>query len=161
MAALPFRTAPVRRLLPCLALAAASTQAADHPCAAVAAPDARLACYDRAFPPHDGATRGGATHDAAGRSDFGFTAAEVRTRAAHSATSDEPRAVAMTVVAVREEATGRFVATMDNGQVWAQTEADSRVRPRAGHAVTIKRGVLGSYLLVTDKGVGTRVRRIE
>lgn len=138
-------------------VAAATAAAADHPCAAIPAPAERLACYDQAFPPHAAA----AARPAAATRDFGFTAEEVRARSERPTATEAPRALETVVRSLRRTSTGKFVATMENGQVWAQTEIDSRARLKAGSKVRIEHGAFGSYLLVTPDGIGTKVRRIE
>lgn len=153
----------VRRSLLWLMLVPGAVQAAAHPCAAVPEPGARLACYDQAFPPRtpDAPAAPAVPGAKAASVEFGFTAEKVRARSADATREMAPSAVAMTVSSLRRVPTGEFVVTMDNGQVWTQTEINSKARIRAGSAVTIKRGLLGSYRLVTADGIGTSVRRLE
>ena len=55
---------------------------------------------------------------------------------------------------------GDWVATLDNGQVWAQVPTGTRFNLRVGDAVTITPGALGSFLLRKDSGgASVRVRR--
>ena len=56
---------------------------------------------------------------------------------------------------------GKFVVTLDNTQVWAQSEFNSQADVQVGDAITVRRGALGSYLLVTKAGLGTRVMRVK
>ena len=50
--------------------------------------------------------------------------------------------------AVAYDAQGAFIATLDNGQVWHQVNADgSRVRLRVGAKITILPGAMWSYTL--------------
>lgn len=130
-----------------------ATEPAIAECAALADPTARLACYDAVNPPPQPA--------AAAVADFGFTPREVRAKSTPPGSADAPRALQMTVSKLRRKPTGEFVARMDNQQVWEQTELNSGARLQPGSEVTIKRGALGSWLLVTPDGIGTRVRRIE
>ena len=65
----------------------------------------------------------------------------------------------MTAIELRDD--GKFVATLANGQMWAQTELNSRIEVRVGDTVRIRRGALGSYLLSNDAGMATRVRRVR
>ncbi len=55
--------------------------------------------------------------------------------------------------------TGRFIVTLDNGQRWSQTESKPDVTVGIGDEVKIQKSTLGSYTLVTEHGVETRVRR--
>lgn len=140
------------RLLPLLLSVSPILGAAPPPhCATLAEPTARLACYDALWPP------AGVKPAAA---DFGFTREQARVRKGTEGPPD-PKEVRATVVDVRQRPTGEFVATMEGGEVWAQAELNSKARLHPGSVVTIRRGALGSYLLVTPDGIGTRVRRIE
>lgn len=69
-----------------------------------------------------------------------------------------------TITQVEFSQNNRFIVTLDNGQVWRQIEADStkaRFR-KSGEAVTISRGVLGSYNLTLDEhAVLYKVRRLR
>lgn len=71
--------------------------------------------------------------------------------------------ISATVRSVDQSAhVGRWVVTLDNGQVWEQRETgtDAR-RPRAGEQVRIEQAALGSFLLrVPGKGTH-RVRRVR
>ena len=53
------------------------------------------------------------------------------------------------------------MVTLDNAQVWAQSEINSQADVEIGDSVTVRRGALGSYLLVTKAGIGTRVKRVK
>ncbi|MFT4256730.1 MAG: hypothetical protein QM599_07225 [Pseudoxanthomonas sp.] len=153
----------VRRLpLPWLLLAAAPTAfaaaEAAHPCATVADPAARLACYDKAFPPPP------AVHEAATKKavqEFGlekqaaplFNPGQTREDA-------DPERIESRVAKV-DYAGGTRTISLENGQVWTLAEANSRGPLKAGDAVHVRKGLLGSYLLVTPAGVGLRVRRVR
>ena len=56
---------------------------------------------------------------------------------------------------------GVFVVTLDNGQVWLQSERDSRVQLAPKDAVTLRRATLGSWLLSGEQGIAARVRRLR
>jgi hypothetical protein len=56
---------------------------------------------------------------------------------------------------------GRSVMTLDNQQVWRQLAVDKDLLLKPGEAVTISRGVLGSFWLETKQGRGTKVARIR
>jgi hypothetical protein len=74
-----------------------------------------------------------------------------------------PRPVAQPVIGtssvtqVSRTANGRFIATLDNGQVWAQLERDTTAEVQVGDQVTVRKASLGSYMMVTRSGVRTRV----
>lgn len=64
------------------------------------------------------------------------------------------------VVSVSSTPSGDWVATLDNGQAWAQVPTGTRFSLRVGDAVTITPGALGSFLLRKDSGGSSvRVRR--
>ena len=149
------------RFLSLLLFAAPLTIAAATPprCASITEPAPRLACYDALWPP--AAPVATATPASTASTGFGFTPEQARARSTSDATPEAQRVLQATVSSLRQRATGEFVATMDNGQVWVQAEVNSKARLQPGNVVTIRRGVLGYYLLVTPGGIGTRVRRIE
>ncbi|HUL17929.1 MAG TPA: hypothetical protein VLV29_01570 [Steroidobacteraceae bacterium] len=49
--------------------------------------------------------------------------------------------------------------TLDNGQVWTFNASDSRLRP--DDKVRVKRGALGSYLLIAADHHSYHVRRVQ
>ena len=54
---------------------------------------------------------------------------------------------------------GWFVVTLDNGQVWSQTETRPDALVRVGDNITLRKARLGSYTLRTVEGIDTRVKR--
>ncbi len=57
---------------------------------------------------------------------------------------------------------GRALFTLDNSQVWQQLEANGTdVMAKLGDAVTISRGMLGSYWLQMKSGRGCKVTRLR
>lgn len=64
--------------------------------------------------------------------------------------------------AVANNGLGKWVYTLDNGQVWIQTDGTISGRsPRSGQHVVIRRGLLGSFTLTVEDRPGTRVRRLR
>jgi len=63
-----------------------------------------------------------------------------------------PPLTVSTLAAVRYDSQGAFVLTLQNGQVWRQTDAESgmKVRLKIGSRVTVRSGALWSYNLKTD-----------
>jgi len=148
-------------ILAALATSAPGAEERAHRCAAVPEPAERLACYDAEFPPRliDTTPLSAAPPSSSAGRNFGFTPEEAQARAPTG--TRQPREQAMTVASLQRKPTGEFVVHMENGQVWEQTELNSRARLRPGSAVRIKRGAFGSYLLVTPDGIGTSVRRLD
>ena len=119
---------------------------AAHPCASITRDVERLACYDRHFGQPQGHTNG-APPDANAR--------------AEAPATEKNSNITATVTDFERRRDGLFVATLDNGQVWSQSELDSRAELRVGDTVTVRRGALGSHLLITPAGIGTRVKRVR
>jgi hypothetical protein len=51
--------------------------------------------------------------------------------------------------------------TLENGQVWEQTEPEAHLGLAPGDTVTIHRGLLGAFYLSSDKVHGLRVKRLQ
>jgi len=150
----------------------ASTEAGLGACTALDDDAARLACYDRlagfvklgapaastapAAPPMPAPEAA-----AEAVTDFGLSDAAKRARAPEKWREATPDSVVLVVASVRTDQLGRFTATMEDGQVWVQNETKSSATLRPGEQVTIKRGALESYMLVTPRKVATRVRRVR
>jgi len=127
---------------------------AKHPCAHVRDDTDRLACYDQAFGnPAD-------SPEAAPQENFGFKEKEVERRTGKAAEPEAP-SVTAAITSLPRQRDGKFVVTLDNAQVWSQSEINSQADVQIGDAVTVRRGVLGSYLLVTKAGIATRVKRVK
>lgn len=127
-------------LFPLCCVPALVWAAAPHPCATVESDADRLACYDRTFgtpaePKPLPDPPAGKPAELPGR----FTA----------------------LVSKIEWRNGVFVVTLDNGQVWIQSERDSRIQIAAQDTVTIRRGSLGSHLLSGKQGIAARVKRLR
>jgi hypothetical protein len=63
------------------------------------------------------------------------------------------------IASVSHNAEGRWVFTLDNGQVWRQTETRS-FEASPGAAVRITSGAMGSFWIETSKHNWTRVERV-
>jgi hypothetical protein len=94
---------------------------------------------------------------------FGAEKAPDQLTAAKTKVEDtEVRQIEARVTAVRLRPAGEQVLTLDNGQVWAQTEKKDFPRFEVGDVVVIKRAMLGSFLLTLQKGSpSSRVHRIS
>ena len=136
------------------AVTAGSAAEPGHPCASIRDDADRLACYDRAF-------GSPARPEAAPETKFGYTEQEAKRQAGEPREPDGPRSISATVTSLDRSRDGKFVVTLDNAQVWSQSEYNSQADVAIGDTVTVRRGALGSYLLVTKAGIGTRVRRVK
>jgi len=148
-----------------------------HRCSAIDDASQRLACYDAAFGRPAGATTvaitpkpalapaatATATATAAvdpvaqQRAEFGLSDAAKKARDPQQ--SAQAESITDKLATLGQRPTGELVFNLQNGQVWLQIESDSRTRVKAGDTVTIRRGALGSFLLVGPDRMPVRVRR--
>jgi hypothetical protein len=83
-------------------------------------------------------------------------------KARKEAEPELPKQIEAKVTAVRARATGEQILTLDNGQVWEQTESRREPRYEVGDTIIIRRGMLGSFMVTLAKGSPTtRIRRIS
>jgi hypothetical protein len=119
-------------------------------CAAQPDRDRRLACFD--------AEVARLTSPAAKEQNFGTdTGALARQRAEQQA--DDFVEIVANVTSVVARPHGELIVTLDNGQVWSQTQANSRFTLQAGDSVKVKVGALSAYVLVAPSGRATKVTR--
>jgi hypothetical protein len=145
-------------------LVPACAASAQHPCANVVVAQERLACYDAAFPPVAGARSElqdlAAQREAALR-DFGLDKTQLRESEPERMEVLAPGRIQAKIVHVRENGDGRRTVTLDNEQVWLLTEATSRGWLDSGDAITVREAALGSYMLLTPRGIALRARRLR
>jgi hypothetical protein len=65
------------------------------------------------------------------------------------------------VVAVTYKGPEQVRLTLENDQVWEQTEPEAHLGLAPGDTVTIHRGLLGAFYLSSDKVHGLRVQRLQ
>ncbi|ACJ01078.1 hypothetical protein [Rhodospirillum centenum] len=156
------------------AFAGTATAQSLDACRQMQDPQARLACYDRlgpatALPPAESPRVGGirptapsgtyAVPPAVASPEQKFGAENVRQPAGVAAPRpQEIEALTAQVASVRQAGMGRIAVTLSNGQVWRQTET-VRLDLSAGDTVTIERGALGSYNLLTSRT--SRLYKVE
>lgn len=138
-------------------------------CVAIAAPDARLSCYD---------TLAGRSHELEGTAtpsvktiaattpapaaapptdgqNFGLAPAQL-----HPVTTG-PTAIEARIAKITESRTGCPVLVLDNGQTWTFNEVADDARLGPGDSVVIAKAALGSYLLKTASRRSYHVRRAQ
>jgi len=167
----------------CCCATAARTAASDD-CRALSDDAQRLACYDQVFPrtaipaqspktqpaivgsatTQPGASPEGGAHESGQQSsapdpEFGLSEAQRRAGAANTEQAKIRESILATVTDLRQTSGGEFIVTLDNGQVWRQIDLESWSAPQKGDRVRIRRGLLGSFMLVTSKNLATHVRR--
>jgi hypothetical protein len=161
------------------AFSAAAPSAADlaH-CAGIADPAARLACYDAisgnksdgrptaasppgapapaapapALPPAPAAATFSSNPD-----NFGFTEAQRAPAAARAA----PQAITARIAKIVDTPLGQSYAVLDNGQTWVFIDSDQDAGLRPQDPITIKRGTLGAFLLITSSHHSYHVKRTK
>ncbi len=131
-----------------------------HRCAELVDDARRLACYDAEYgKPGKGAAAGAPATLAP------VVQPPTDARLAQDNKLKAPKSVSVTATAsitgLSSLLDGRFKATLDSGEVWTQLEPDKAVVLAVGDKVTIKKALLGSFLLTTPGGVATRVKRVQ
>ena len=121
-------------------------------CASEADEAKRLACYDL----HIGRSKGRQNED------LGVTGELLRQKQKQAGiTAATPADVTAKVATLANRGSGKFVVTLDNGQVWAQQEAPDFTL-QVGDVITLRRGVLGALWMVSPSGrEQVRVQRIK
>ena len=155
------------------ASAATDSQGGLDRCAAIAAPDLRLACYDAlagrsgapataqgplvttggAAPPAAAPVAAPAASPATSTAGFGLPPAQVHEK------PTVPEVVNAIVDSITEDRNRTVTVRLDNGQAWTLSEGDMRLRP--GDRVTIKHGALGSFMMSTPSKHSYHVKRIQ
>jgi hypothetical protein len=102
-------------------------------------------------------------HAATPSSDFGLDPEAVRRKqaAAHPDAPQAPEQIVGRVKSVVTKPRGQYRITLEDGQVWEETQHTGGSPPEAGDSVIIKRGMLGSYFLSRSVGLALRVKRID
>jgi biotin carboxyl carrier protein len=77
------------------------------------------------------------------------------------AAAAKPEKFNSSVTALGSSADGRFIATLENGQQWLQTERDSRIEVKVGDTVSLQPMMFGAYTMVTRTGYSIRVKRLK
>lgn len=138
----------------------AQAQSPGHPCAATEDPEARLACYDAAFPPVASAAGLDDAKREQARRDFGLSTVQKREMASEGERDATPERIEAIVASVSRRGNGQRLVTLDNEQIWLITEVTEKGQLKAGDAVVVRRGVVGNFLLRTPGRVTLRVRRV-
>lgn len=123
---------------------------ASHACGLVIEPAARLACYDRAFPPAPPVVQA-ATQK--GEQQFGLDAKRT------PADNADPEQITSLIVSVQDSRDGQRTITLENGQVW-QLDGSRGVLSE-GDAITLRKAALGSHMAVTPAGLRLRASRLK
>jgi hypothetical protein len=147
-------------------------------CAKIDDPTARLACYDNNIRAVGGNPNsipgqmarpngGGAVLQGGNSAATGFGADDVVARSPQrferGGLSGGPSEINAKVASVNERQPGIYLVTLQSGAQWLFTESGgSGYRaPRKGDSVELKRGALGSYLIVVNSQTPVRVTRVK
>lgn len=134
--------------LPAVASTLPELREAVDACGRISADERRLACFDALVQEQE-------PHEAR------FGRETVRSpQPAPQTDEDEPSGIEAVLVRLDQLPRGERVFYLDNGQVWAET-SPGRSRYRADMTVRVERTPMGGYILSTDRGRATRVRRLE
>jgi hypothetical protein len=93
--------------------------------------------------------------------EFGLTGQQIERRKAPETRERPPESIQARVDQAEQDRYGLWRLTLDNGQVWVQTEAALGARFQSGTVVEIRRGTLGSYVLEMPGRPVIRVRRLQ
>ncbi len=120
-------------------------------CAAQSDQTQRLACFDAlaATLPKIDADR------------FGMTADIANKRDPDSERLARESVLPGKIVSLGQGPRGEYIFTLDNGQVWIQSEVEQNKKFAVGDAVHIEHGAMGSLWLAADRSRKTRVKRIS
>lgn len=134
-----------------------AAQTPTHACAGVVDPAARLACYDKAFPPPPEVIEAAVEK---AQADFGLEKpGDPLLGPGQTVEQADPERIESRVARVDYGSSGQRVFALENGQVWTQTEARSSGHLQPGELVQVRKAILGGYHLVMPNGVSLRVRR--
>jgi len=137
--------------------AIARAQAQVEPGGATAVPEARPVRPSAAAPQ---AAPAPAVPESDPRAEFGLSPAEREERLPSE--QQQLEQVDAVVAAARIVGAGYWEFTMEDGSVWRLAEMRRSFRPpRAGDAVELRRGSLGSYFLEADSQIGIRIKRVN
>lgn len=135
-------------------------------CRSIVDPQERLACFDAASQSLEQATEKRelviverAEVERNKRKGFGFSLPDI-----FGGSDDEDRieSVSSTITAVQPSGYARWQVWLEDGSVWATSEAAARLRPREGDPITIERAAMGTFLAKVDgKAPRVRIRRVE
>jgi hypothetical protein len=136
-------------------------------CRKLADGQARLACYDKAVDALGQALDKGEVVavdqgqvQQVRRQAFGFTLPSLTVFDRGAAKGQDVDEVTLTIESARLGPDGKWVLGLEGGQVWRQIESTPFSRtPKAGAKATIRRALLGSYLMTVGGKSGVRVHR--
>lgn len=134
-------------------------------CRSIAAPQDRLACFDRETEAMSQALESNTLvvvdkeqAREARRSLFGFSVPNFGGLLGSG--SDDVSEIESTVRSTSRNADGGWIITLADGSVWSQTDDWPGLDPRPGRTVIVKRAALGAFRLMIPGQNGIKVKRI-
>jgi len=88
---------------------------------------------------------------------FGLTETQIAPEKAQAA----PTSIKARIASISETRWGPVSAVLDNGQTWVFVDNEQQAGLRPQDPITIKRGALGSFVLVTPSHQAYHVRRAQ
>jgi hypothetical protein len=92
---------------------------------------------------------------------FGMTADIKRQRDPVAVEEAKHEVLSGKIVGLRQAPRGEWIFTLDNQQVWIQSEARASIQFAVGEAVHIEHGAMSSLWLAADKNRKVRVKRLQ
>ncbi len=128
-------------------------------CVTEATDAARLACFDTAFADTERSPGAGTNQADAAVPEDAFGREQIE-RKAPLATAPSLTELYAVVTKIRRAAHGHLVFDLDNGQVWMQVTARNRLF-KSGERIAVSKASMGGYILKSERGVSTRVKRLR
>ena len=138
-------------------------------CNAITDQTARVVCYDdaarQALAPVPARSAKSAAPAAApakvAEQAFGLESVPEARRREVSEAPAVVRLISAQVVARDDDGLGYYKFTLDNGMRWQMTERSPLELPAAGDTATIRRGMIGGYMLDVGRHAAVRVTRLQ
>jgi len=92
---------------------------------------------------------------------FGMTAAIAEKRDPGVTARAQAEMLDGTIKDLRQNAQGEWIFTLDNGQVWVQSEPRTNLTFAVGESVHIEHGAMGTLWLAASKARKTKVKRLS
>ena len=144
-----------------------------YDCASIADDTERLACYDNAVGRLKAAEDAGevttisrAEVETVQREAFGFSLPSLPRIAMPKLGGDddgEIKEITFGVDSIRESRVNGLTVTLENGQIWQQTDSRSVTysKRKGVEEATIKQAAFGSFMMKLDGGTAFRVKRVQ
>lgn len=126
-------------------------------CAAMRNDVERLACYDKAVAHIESGSAAPSAENMFGASTDLFP----DRKTGRETKGEELQQISGTVVSLSRSESGLVTLTLDNEQMWRQTDADATLTIKTGDSVTISRASLGTFRLVDKRGRSSRFKRVR